>query len=99
MSLLFESAIGDFDLSNATLSSPTADVLEPTRDDSIPIDGIVEYASYHDRLTHPEKDDWVAIPLHEHDSAELSGEYIAFTEHALHGEIFVYDDGDDYASR
>ena len=98
MSLLFESAIADFDLSNATLSSPVADVLEPEQDDPIPIDGIVEYASYHDRLAHPKKDAWVAIPLHERDSAELSGEYIAFTEHALHGEIFVYDDGNDYAS-
>jgi len=98
MSLLFESAIADFDLSKATLSSPAADVPEPEQDDPIPIDGIVEYASYHDRLAHPKKDAWVAIPLHERDSAELSGEYIAFTEHALHGEIFVYDDGNDYAS-
>ena len=97
MSLLFESAIGDFDLSSATLYSPTADALEQTRDDPIPLDGIIEYASHHERLAHPEKDDWVAIPLHGHDTAALSGEYVAFTAHTLHGEVFIYDDGDDYA--
>lgn len=98
MSLLFESAIGTFDLATSTLYSPTDGDLEPTRDKPVPIDGIIEYASYHDQLEHPEKDDWIAIPLHESDSAELSGEYIAFTDHALHGEIFVYNDGDGYDS-
>ncbi|WP_255191987.1 hypothetical protein [Natronobeatus ordinarius] len=77
MSLLFESAIGDFDLSSATLYSPTADALEQTRDDPIPLDGIIEYASHHERLAHPKKDDWVAIPLHGHDTAALSGEYVS----------------------
>ncbi|ADB63149.1 Superfamily I DNA and RNA helicase and helicase subunits-like protein (plasmid) [Haloterrigena turkmenica DSM 5511] len=98
MSLLFESAIGDFDLSTATLYPPADGDLEATRDEPVPIDGIVEYASHHDRLDHPEKDDWIVIPLHESDSAALTGEYIAFTDHALHGEIFVYDGGDDYES-
>ncbi|WP_265111153.1 AAA domain-containing protein [Halosolutus halophilus] len=98
MSLLFESAIGDFDFSTAALYSPTDDDLEPTRDEPVPVDGIVEYASYHERLAHPEKDDWVVIPLHEPDSAELSDEYVAFTDHALHGEIFIYDDGEEYES-
>ncbi|WP_408960439.1 AAA domain-containing protein [Natrinema sp. 74] len=98
MSLLFESAIDTFDLAPATLYSPADTDCQPIRDDPIPIDGIVEYASYHDRLEHPEKDDWIVIPLHEPDSAALSGEYIAFTDHALHGEIFVYDNGDDYDS-
>ncbi|RQH02547.1 AAA domain-containing protein [Natrarchaeobius oligotrophus] len=100
MSLLFESAIGDFDFSAATLysHSSTDDDLEPARANPIPIDGIVEYASYHDRLAHPEKDDWIAIPLHEPDGAALSGEYVAFTDHALHGEVFVYDDDGEYDS-
>ena len=98
MSLLFESAIGDFELSGTTLCSPATAVLEPVQDNLVPIDGIVEYASYHDRLAHPKKDDWIAIPLHEQDSAELSGAYIAFTDHAVHGEVFVYDDGGEYAS-
>ena len=98
MSLLFESAIAQFDLSTAALYSPTADDLEITREKPVPIDGIVEFASYHERLTHPEKDDWVVIPLHEREGAELSNEYVAFTDHALHGEIFVYDDGDSHQS-
>ena len=98
MSLLFESAIGKFDLSSAALHSPADETFEPVRDDPIPIEGIVEYASYHDQLSHPEKDDWIVVPLHARNSAALSGEYLAFTEHALHGDVFIYDDGDDYAS-
>ncbi|MDQ2051664.1 AAA domain-containing protein [Natronolimnohabitans sp. A-GB9] len=98
MSLLFESAIGEFDLSSAALHSPADETFEPVRDDPIPIDGIVEYASYHDQLSHPEKDSWIVIPLHTRNSAALSGEYLAFTEHALHGDVFIYNDGDDYAS-
>jgi len=98
MSLLFEKAIGKFDLSSAALHSPADETFEPVRDDPIPIDGIVEYASYHDQLSHPEKDSWIVIPLHTRNSAELSGEYLAFTEHALHGDVFIYDDGGDYAS-
>ncbi|QCC61716.1 AAA domain-containing protein [Natrinema thermotolerans] len=98
MSLLFESAIGKFDLSSAALHSPADETFEPVRDDPIPIDGIVEYASYHDQLVHPEKDDWIVVPLHARNSAALSGEYLAFTEHALHGDVFIYDDGGDYAS-
>jgi len=98
MSLLFESAIGKFDLSSAALHSPADETFEPVRDDPIPIDGIVEYASYHDQLAHPEKDDWIVVPLHARNSAALSGEYLAFTEHALHGDVFIYDDGGDYAS-
>ncbi|WP_090620624.1 hypothetical protein [Natrinema salaciae] len=96
--LLFESAIDDFDLSTATLCSPARDDLEQARTDLIPLDGIVEYASHHDRPAHPETDDWVAIPLHERDSAELTGECVAFSDHSLHGETVVYDDGDGYDS-
>ncbi|RKD97713.1 AAA domain-containing protein [Halopiger aswanensis] len=98
MSLLFESAIDDFDLSSAALYSPSDDDLEPTRDEPIPVDGIVEYASHHEGLAHPEKDDWIAIPLHERDGAALTGEYVAYTDHALHGEVFVYDDGGEHES-
>ncbi|GAB3666022.1 AAA domain-containing protein [Halopiger thermotolerans] len=98
MSLLFESAIDTFDLSSATLCAPVSDALEPTRDEPIPVDGIVEYASHHEDLGHPEKDDWIAIPLHEPDGASLTGEYVAFTDHALHGEVFVYEDGDEHES-
>ncbi|AEH37303.1 AAA domain-containing protein [Halopiger xanaduensis] len=98
MSLLFESAIDGFDLSSAALCAPADGDLEPVRDDPIPVDGIVEYASHHEGLAHPEKDDWIAIPLHEPDGAALTGEYVAFTDHALHGEVFVYDGGGERES-
>ncbi len=87
MSLLFEHAVDQFSLSNASLYSATEDDLSPT-DDAVPVRPIAEFASNYDSLTHPEED-WTCIPLHDTDGAEPSNEYVAYTDHKLRGRIFL----------
>lgn len=90
MSLLFEQAIAAVNLDDAALYGAEPRELEPARDVSLPVDGILEFAAHHDRLSHPEKDDWIVLPLHEVDSAALTGSYIAYTENPVHGEVFIH---------
>ena len=89
MSLLFDHVIGSFDLDGASLCVPDDDALTD-RGDVIPARPVAEFASHHDGLAHPEED-WVCIPLHEPDSARLTDEFVAFTDHSLHGGIFVFE--------
>lgn len=91
MSLLFDHAINQFDPSLATLHG--VDEGPTDTKGTVPVQPIAEFACHHDTLTHPEKD-WVCIPLHTPDSAEHTDEYIAYTEHDLHGPIFIFhEDG------
>lgn len=80
MSLLFESAIDVFDPRDATVFT-TADpsVYQRYRERRLPIETITSYAVHHDRLRHPEHEDWTCIPLHERESAALTGDYLAYT--------------------
>ncbi|EMA21647.1 AAA domain-containing protein [Haloarcula amylolytica] len=104
MSLLFDHVIGSFDLDDATLCVPDDDALDD-RGDVIPARPVAEFASHHDGLAHPEED-WVCIPLHEPGSARLTGEFVAFIDHSLHGGIFVFErdgerdfvDADDFGA-
>jgi len=89
MSLLFDHVIGSFDLDDASLCAVADDALDD-RGDAVPVRPVAEFASHHDGLAHPEED-WVCIPLHELDSARPTGEYVAFTDHSLHGQIFVFE--------
>ncbi|EMA10105.1 AAA domain-containing protein [Haloarcula vallismortis] len=89
MSLLFDHVIGSFDLDDASLCAVTDDALDD-RGDVVPARPVAEFAAHHDKLAHPEED-WVCIPLHEPDSARPTGEYVAFTDHSLHGQIFVFE--------
>lgn len=88
MSLLFDHAIKQFDFASATLH--TVDREPEASEDAIPVQPIAEFARHHETLTHPEKD-WICIPLHAHDSAEHTDEYVAYTDHDLHGPIFIYE--------
>lgn len=97
MSLIFENAIGEFEVDGATLYEPAdSGALETDSDDRVPLQTITVYAAHHEQLHHPDRDDWVCIPLHEPDSARLTGEYVAFTDHSVRGEILVYQDGDSH---
>ncbi|PSQ41943.1 DNA-binding protein [Halobacteriales archaeon SW_7_68_16] len=91
MSLLFESAIGAATLDDAPLFRPDGDATDPVRDDPLPLAEIVRYARNHDDLAHsdPERD-WVRLPLHAPDSPHLTGEWVAYADHDLHGDIVVH---------
>jgi hypothetical protein len=91
MSLLFENAIEVFDPTNAPIfTSSETHVFQQQREHRLPIETITSYARHHNRLHHPEHTDWTCIPLHERDGAALTGDYLAYTDHDLWGELFVY---------
>jgi len=56
----------------------------------VPVRPVAEFAAHHDELAHSERD-WICIPLHEPDSAKVTDEFVAFTDHSLHGQIFVFE--------
>ena len=87
MSLLFEHAVDQFQVEDASLiSAETADVT--TTDAEIPVQPIGEFASHYSSLAHPKRD-WTCIPLHGIDDAEVTTEFIAHTEHSVRGRIFL----------
>jgi hypothetical protein len=88
MSLLFDHAIDTFDPASATLHSVGGELNSIT--DPVPVRPVADFASHHDTLRHPEKD-WICIPLHPEDSAEHTDEYVAYTDHDLHGPIFIFN--------
>jgi hypothetical protein len=89
MSLLFEHAVGAFDRDAAAMVA--ADQAAPAEPDgSIPVRPIAEFATHYETLAHPERD-WTCIPLHEPDSAVLTGEYVAYTDHDVRGQIFLVE--------
>ena len=91
MSLLFENAIDVFVPKDATMFTwSETHVFQQQRESRLPIETITSYAVNHDQLRHPENEDWTCIPLHEHDSAALTDEYLAYTDHNLRGELFIY---------
>lgn len=89
MALLFDHLIDIFTLDDATLYSATATDLEDGGE-FIPTRPVVEFASLHDDLRHL-KEDWTCVPLHDEDSATLSGSFLAFTMHSIHGPIFIFE--------
>ncbi|MDS0279715.1 AAA domain-containing protein [Halomicroarcula sp. S1AR25-4] len=93
MSLLFDHIIGRFALEDATLHAATdADLADGGP--AVPARPIAEFAGHHDDLSHP-AEDWTCIPLHGADSADHTDTFVAFTDHSLHGPIFVFErDGD-----
>jgi hypothetical protein len=94
MSLLFDHAIERFDLSAAALHDATDEELGDAPDTTVPVEPVAAFAAAHDSLAHPDRD-WTCLPLHGPDDAEVRHEYVAYTEHDLHGPIFVVErDGD-----
>lgn len=96
MSLLFDTAISEFEVESASLHRATDADLD-TQHDAIPVRPIAEFASHHDTLEHREED-WICIPLHGQESAEAKARYLGYTDHSLHGPIFIFesDDGRDF---
>lgn len=94
MSLLFEYAVSEFSLDEASLYSGEAHRQE-TESTDVPVRPIAEFARHHDSLTDPENA-WTCIPLHEPDDATPTDEYVAYTEHEVRGQIFVVGDDDGH---
>lgn len=108
MTLLLDHASSDFSVDTATLISPSEwDLSTPapgeltgeaepdasTDSTSIPVSVIGSNAAEKAGLRHPDQNEWVCLPLHEPDSAEVTSEYVVFVNHDLRGEIFIYGDG------
>jgi hypothetical protein len=93
MSLLFEHAVDQFSVGSATLFS-TDDDLSRTAED-VPVRPIAAFASHHASLDHPERD-WTCIPLHGHDDATPTDEFVAYTDHDVRGEIFLVERSGEY---
>jgi len=89
MSLLFDHVIDRFDRENATLYSVTEGDLDASGP-SVPIEPVAAFASHHDALADPEED-WTCIPLHGVEGAAPTGEFVAYTDHPLHGEVVVFE--------
>ncbi|MEF8788555.1 MAG: AAA domain-containing protein [Haloarculaceae archaeon] len=96
MSLLFEGAIQRFDPERATHHRPDPGAVDPGLEGALPVEGIVAYATSHADLAHPEREAWTCLPLHGPDDATLSGEFVAYADDTLRGEIVVYGTGDGY---
>lgn len=89
MSLLFDHVIDHFALEEATLYSATATDFEETSE-FVPGRPVAEFASLHDSLRHPDED-WTCIPLHGNDDATVADSFLAFTDHSLHGPVFIFE--------
>ncbi len=92
MSILFDEAVEKFEPSKAEFVSPDESgesLLEEADNDApIPVETIGEFALRTGK-PHPERDDWTVVPLHEPDTAELTGEYVAYVDHDARGRIFL----------
>ncbi len=93
MSLLFEHAVDEFSLPDASLASGDSGS-EPT-DTPVPVRPIAEFVSHYDSLQHP-TEGWTCIPLHGVADAAVTDAYVGYTEHAVRGPVFIVADGDDY---
>lgn len=99
MSLIFAAAIREFSPDEATHLRPSSEAVRPTRDDPVPIRGLLEFATRHRRLDH-DREGYVYLPLHEPTNAGLSGTYLLYADHPMHGEVIIYRDapGDERGS-
>jgi hypothetical protein len=87
MSLLFEYAVDRFAVEQSSLCPVDEHSLDASGE-TIPVRPIAEFAGHHDSLQHP-SEDWICIPLHEEDSAVLSDTFVAYTDHAVRGSLFL----------
>lgn len=87
MSILFDEAADKFDAEEAVfIDSSDVDLSES--DGSVPVGPVAEFAARRG-TAHPDRDDWTAVPLHEPDGPELSGEYVCYLDHDVRGRIFL----------
>lgn len=95
MTLLLDHAVTAFPFAEASLATPSEGELNPEAcEATIPVSVIGGNAVERDEMSHPNRNEWWRIPLHERESAELTHEHIIYTEHELRGELFIYSDGD-----
>ena len=88
MSLLLENALSAFRPEEAALVPADALSDDGALDAPLAVEIVAGYADHHDDLRHPDADDWIRLPLHETDSAELTGEYVVYRDHDLRGPLF-----------
>ena len=107
MSLLFEHAVRAFSPADAAHVRATLDESGHDARDPVRLDYLARLASNRRReLASPDRGDGdpdsnaddgpgrIHVPLHEPESAELSGEYVAFERHPVRGDILVYRDAE-----
>jgi len=95
MTLLLESAIRAFDREAATPCDPDESALRRGTPVEFSLATVYRFARHYDTLTPPDRPEWTCLPLHAPDGAALSGEYVVYTDHDVHGEIVVHGDGED----
>ncbi|WP_082230530.1 AAA domain-containing protein [Haloprofundus marisrubri] len=88
MSLLLESALGQFDPDTADLVSTDAFEDDQQLASPLAIDVIADYATYHDELSENLQGYKVRLPLHTPEDAELTDEYVLFCDHEIRGTLF-----------
>jgi len=92
MSLLFDHALDRFEPHVEDLYTVQRSDLASVDGDPIPIRPILEFAKKQD-LAFSGEEDYLCIPLHGEASAEPTGEFVAYADSAIRGEIIVYRDG------
>ncbi|MFC6825069.1 AAA domain-containing protein [Halopelagius fulvigenes] len=93
MSLLFEKAVAAFDADSASLAA-RSDAGPSDAAFDVPTTTVTEFAAAHAELAHPDRNEWTRLPLHEPDSAALTGEYVVYSEGLTDEGMFVYYDAD-----
>lgn len=93
MTLLLDHAIGEFSFTEASLITPSKTALDQnTSGQKTPVAVIGGNAAEREELHHPDHEEWIRIPLHGRDTAEITSDYIIYTEHNLRGKLFIYSD-------
>jgi hypothetical protein len=96
VTLILESAIHSFDAESAELAAPDPEALMQEDAVEFSLETIYRFASHYESLHPPAHPDWTCLPLHELESAALTGTYVAYTDHTLHDDIVIFADGDDH---
>lgn len=96
MTLILESAIHSFDAETAELAAPDSKALTQEGAVEFSLETIYRFARHYESLHPPSHPDWTCLPLHASESAALTGMYVAYTNHTVHGEIIIFADGDDH---
>lgn len=96
MTLVLENAIRSFDRETASLYEPTPEEFERRDPVDFSLATIYNFAKHYESLTPPNHPEWTCLPLHEPDSAGLTRNYLAYTNHSVHGEIIVHADASDH---
>ncbi|MFB6283182.1 MAG: DEAD/DEAH box helicase [Halobacteria archaeon] len=89
MGLLLENAASAIPEIGGEPYKPEKDEVQSGQFQEIPVATIGSYCRNNPDLDHP-RDRWVAIPLHEEDSAELTGEFLGYRDDEIYTESVLY---------